>query len=64
MIVAEKYWMIHKPVNDGKLQRFNTYDEAVAEAQRQTKELPVDILELVARTEVPVPDIKVKKVVA
>lgn len=59
-MAVKKYWMLMQEVNSGRLTRFETLESARNEARRQTKDNPVDILELVERTVVPIPDIAVE----
>lgn len=58
----KKYWLLFSPINSGKLDRFETYEEAVREAKRRTKETPIDILELRSQTVVPVPNIEIQEI--
>lgn len=61
----KKFWMIYTPVNDGRLPKFDTYQEAEDEAKRRAADRAGDgeffILEAIASTKKPVPDIEVIK---
>lgn len=61
-MALKKYWIVFNPVNDGKFQKYEVKQEAIDEASRQTKSTPVDILEVIARTRVPVPKIELDTV--
>lgn len=56
----KKYWIVVSQINNGKFTQFESYQDAADEAARMTREGPVDILELVARTRVPVPKIEIE----
>lgn len=60
----EKFWIVYGLKNTGSFNQYKTYEEAVKDAKRKQS---IDrgnvfyILETVAVTEDPVPDIKINK---
>ena len=62
--MSNKFWMVYSQKNDGRFEKFDTYEAAEVDAKRKAynnRDCDYFILESVAVAQQPVPDIKVNK---
>lgn len=60
----KKFWMVYGAKNDGKLERFDSYEAAEVDAKRKahnSRDSDYFILETVAVAKQPVPEIEITK---
>lgn len=62
--MPNKFWIVYGQKNDGRFDKFDTYEAAEADAKRKahgSRDCDYFILEAIAVAKQPVPDIEVSK---
>ncbi len=60
-MAQQKFWMVYSIKNEGRLEKFDNYDDAADEARRRASSGDTYILAPVGYVKQPVPNLPIKK---